>query len=129
VARLFLSLAAFGGFFAVALGAFGAHALRDSLSDYALSVFETAVHYQFFHALALFGVGMLCRSEATPTRWLCISGTAFAVGILVFCGSLYLLAFTGQRWLGAITPLGGVSFLLGWGTLAAWVLNTDEADE
>jgi uncharacterized membrane protein YgdD (TMEM256/DUF423 family) len=128
VARLFIALAAIGGFLAVLLGAFGAHALRDSLDDYSLSVFETAVDYHFYHALALLGVGLLCRGKAHPARWLCVSGMAFAVGILIFSGSLYLLAVTGQRWLGAITPLGGVSFLLGWGSLAVWVSNTDEVD-
>jgi uncharacterized membrane protein YgdD (TMEM256/DUF423 family) len=129
VARLFLALAAFCGFLAVAFGAFGAHALRGSLSNYSLSVFETAVHYHFFHALALLGVGLLARGSKAPARWLRISGAAFAVGILVFCGSLYLLALTGERWLGAVTPLGGISFLLGWGSLAVSVLKTADGDE
>ena len=121
--RLFLFLAAFSGFLAVALGAFGAHALRGRLDSYAQSVFETAVQYHFVHTLALLAVALLCLVAPPPSRWLTISGVAFAVGMLIFCGSLYLLSLTGQRWLGAITPVGGVGFLVGWATLAYWALT------
>ena len=130
MARLFLTVAALGGFLAVALGAFGAHALRNTLDSYSLSVFEIAVRYQFYHAMALFGVGLLCGRQLVPTttprqtRWLAIAGGGFIAGMVVFSGSLYLLALTGQRWLGAVTPLGGLAFLVGWAALAAWALGS-----
>ena len=123
MARWFLSLAAVSGFLAVALGAFGAHALKARLDEYALSVYQTAVQYHFFHSLALLGVGVLCL-VLPQSRLLFYSGSAFTVGIVIFSGSLYLLAFTGMRWLGAITPLGGLAFLVGWALLllVAWRL-------
>ena len=117
MARYFLSLAAGSGLLAVALGAFGAHALRDRLDDYARGVFETAVQYHFFHSLALLGVGLLALQLPGSTL-LRSSGVAFLVGIFVFSGSLYVLSMTGQRWLGAITPIGGVAFMVGWACLA-----------
>jgi uncharacterized membrane protein YgdD (TMEM256/DUF423 family) len=120
VDRLFLPLAALSGFLAVALGAFGAHALGTRLDERALSVFETAVQYHFFHTLALLAVGLLCRREASASVQLRSSGIAFALGLVLFCGSLYLLSVTGLRWLGAITPLGGLAFLAGWGLLFGW---------
>lgn len=113
MARYFISLAAFSGFIAVALGAFGAHALKNRLDDYALGVYQTAVQYQLYHSLALLGVGVLALQLPT-SRMLTASGVAFILGILVFSGSLYLLSFTGLRWLGAITPIGGLAFLIGW---------------
>lgn len=114
MSRLYLSLAAASGFLAVAFGAFGAHALRDSLDAYSLSVFDTAVRYHFVHTLALLGVALLARREFTGSRWLDLSGAFFIMGILVFSGSLYALSITGLRWLGAVTPLGGVALLCGW---------------
>lgn len=128
MARLYLALAAASGFLAVALGAFGAHALRGSLDAYALSVYDTAVLYHFVHTLALFGVALLLRSLSPSPRSLAIAGGAFAVGVLVFSGSLYLLAVTGQRWLGAVTPVGGVAFLLGWISLLVWTLGRGSDD-
>lgn len=123
MARYFISLAALGGFLAVAIGAFGAHALRARLDEYSMGVFQTAVQYHFYHSLSLLAVGLLCLWQP-QSRLLMSSGLAFLFGILVFSGSLYLLSLTGARWLGAITPLGGVSFLLGWALLvaAAWRL-------
>ena len=108
---------------AVGLGAFGAHALRSRLDDHALSVYQTAVQYHFYHSLSLLGVGLLCLWHP-QSRLLLASGSAFALGILVFSGSLYLLSLTGIRWLGAITPLGGLAFMTGWFLLllAAWRL-------
>lgn len=97
---------------AVGLGAFGAHALRARLSPDLLFVFETGVRYHFYHALALFAVAWL--SERHPGPLVHGAGWAFVLGIVVFSGSLYLLSATGVRWLGAITPIGGVAFLLGW---------------
>jgi uncharacterized membrane protein YgdD (TMEM256/DUF423 family) len=118
VAKLFLSLGALARLLAVALGAFGAHALRGRLDDYARGVFETAVQYHFYHALALVLVGVLLLSQPA-TALLKSSGWLFLIGIAVFSGSLYLLAITGIKWLGAVTPLGGLAFIAGWGCLAA----------
>lgn len=118
MAKLFLSLGALAGLLAVALGAFGAHALRGRLDDYARGVFETAVQYHFYHALALALVGVLLLSQPA-TALLKSSGWLFLIGIAVFSGSLYLLAITGIKWLGAVTPLGGLAFIAGWGCLAA----------
>ncbi len=109
---LWVRLGSIGGFLAVALGAFGAHALRQRLSPEMLSVFETGVRYQFYHALALFAVAWL--GERHPGSLVQASGWAFTLGIVIFSGSLYLLSATGTRWLGAITPIGGLAFLLGW---------------
>ena len=118
MAKLFITLAALSGMFAVAFGAFGAHALKARLDDYAMGVFQTAVQYHFYHSLALLGVGILALSQP-QTVMLKSSGWLFAIGILVFSGSLYILSFTGLRWLGAITPLGGLAFIGGWACLAA----------
>jgi len=118
VAKLFLSLGALAGLLAVALGAFGAHALRGRLDEYARGVFETAVQYHFYHALALALVGVLLLSQPASAL-LKSSGWLFLIGIAVFSGSLYLLAITGIKWLGAVTPLGGLAFIAGWGCLAA----------
>ena len=112
MARLFLLLAAFAGFTSVALGAFAAHGLRQQLSAEYLAVFQTGVHYQLVHALALFGVALL--AERLPGRLLKAAGSLFALGILLFSGSLYALTLSGLSKLGMITPLGGVSFLAGW---------------
>ncbi len=99
----------------VALGAFGAHALKNVLDAYSKAIYETAVQYQMFHALALLAVGILQHvyKQLDFSR----SGYAFFIGILIFSGSLYILAVSGVRWLGAITPLGGVAFILGWAML------------
>ena len=118
MAKLFLSLGALAGLLAVAFGAFGAHALRGRLDEYARGVFETAVQYHFYHALALALVGVLLLSQPA-TALLKSSGWLFLIGIAVFSGSLYLLAITGIKWLGAVTPLGGLAFIAGWGCLAA----------
>jgi uncharacterized membrane protein YgdD (TMEM256/DUF423 family) len=121
--RLLISLAALSGFLAVGLGAFGAHALRERLDEHALSIYQTAVQYHFYHSLALLGVGLLCLWQP-QSRLLWGSGSAFAFGILIFSGSLYLLSITGIHWLGAITPVGGLGFMIGWLLLflAAWRL-------
>lgn len=114
--RIFFVIAAIFGMFGVAAGAFGAHALKDRLSPSMLDVFETAARYQMYHALALFAVAWAVdRWGGGPAVW---AGWAFVVGILVFSGSLYVLSLTGIRWLGAITPIGGAAFLLGWALLA-----------
>jgi uncharacterized membrane protein YgdD (TMEM256/DUF423 family) len=118
--QFFLVSAALSGILAVSLGAFGAHALRDRLDAHAMGVFETAVQYHFYHTLALLAVAVLALgSPGTSTTLLRSSGSLFLLGLLVFCGSLYLLSFSGIRWLGAITPLGGLAFIAGWACLAA----------
>ena len=109
-------LGALMAFMAVALGAFGAHALRGRLSPVDLATFETAVRYQMYHALGLILVAV--RSGAFSSLLARVAGWAFTVGTLVFSGSLYVLVLTGERWLGAVTPVGGVAFLVGWGALA-----------
>ena len=102
---------------AVAAGAFGAHALRAQLSPADLATFETAARYQMYHALALVVVGLLDRPRGD--RLLTLAGWAFLTGIILFSGSLYGLTLTGISALGAITPLGGLGFLAGWG-LVVW---------
>lgn len=114
--RLFFTLGALSAFIAVALGAFGAHALKARLDAPLLAVFETAVRYQMTHALALLAVGWACTRW--PGRVLTASGWLFVAGTLLFSGSLYALSLTGLRGLGAITPLGGVAWLAGWACLA-----------
>lgn len=104
------------GLLGVLLGAFGAHAMRDRLSPEMLRVWETAVQYQFWHALALLVVGLLAARLAGA--WLNIAGVTFALGVLVFSGSLYALALTGIRVLGAVTPFGGMLLIAGWLCLA-----------
>lgn len=119
--RLFLGLGALSGFLAVALGAFGAHLWRERIGPDLMHVFETAQRQHVLHVAALLVVGWAAGrwpgARTTAAGWLFVAGT------LLFSGSLYLLAITGQRWLGAITPLGGVALLLGW-LLLAWAAWT-----
>ena len=113
----FLHLAAISGMFAVILGAFGAHQLKKILSPEDITIYETGIRYQFYHTFALLAVGMLLYLK--PSSLLIKSGYAFAVGILLFCGSLYGLSlrsiceFNLNR-LGPITPIGGLFFIMGW---------------
>ena len=118
--RLWIGLGSGFAFLGVAAGAFGAHALRGMLSDDALSIFETAARYQIYHALALLIVGLLVSRNAIGL--IPMAGWLFTAGIILFSGSLYLLAITDVKWLGAITPLGGLCFLAGWAALiiGAW---------
>ena len=114
--RVFFALGAVSGFISVAAGAFGAHALRGRLTPEYLGVFETAARYQMYHALALLAVAWtITRGSGSTAQW---AGWLFVIGTVLFSGSLYGLALTGIRWLGAITPLGGVAFLAGWLCLA-----------
>jgi uncharacterized membrane protein YgdD (TMEM256/DUF423 family) len=114
--RPFAVFGAISGFVAVAAGAFGAHSLRERLSAELLTVFETAARYQMYHALALLAVAWAAgRWAGTP---LMLAGWSFVIGTILFSGSLYVLSITGIRWLGAITPIGGLAFLLGWLALA-----------
>lgn len=121
-ARVFLALGSASAFLAVAAGAFGAHALRRRLDENLLTVFETGARYQMYHALALLAVAWAME------RWggslVVASGWLFVAGTVVFSGSLYILALTGQRMFGAVTPVGGVAFLAGWLVLLIGVLRT-----
>ena len=123
--RLFLILAAAGGFLAVLIGAFGAHAL-EGLGPQRHHWMDTGLKYHFYHALALLAVAWAVgRWPRCPA--LRRAGWAWVLGVVLFSGSLYLLAYTGQRWLGAVTPVGGTAFLLGWLLLAwgAWRCGRD----
>lgn len=121
--KFFISVAAMMAGLSVAGGAFASHALKERLSQRALEIFETGSKYQMYHALALLMVGLFLSrdDEITPTL-LNASGWAFIVGVILFSGSLYALSLSDIKWLGAITPLGGFAFLVGWGCLAiaAW---------
>jgi uncharacterized membrane protein YgdD (TMEM256/DUF423 family) len=110
-----LRIAAILGFLGVALGAFGAHALKDRLSPSALQIWNTAVLYHLLHAVALLALGLYARVSGTDVR---VASALFAVGVVIFSGSLYALALSGIKPLGAITPLGGLCFLAGWAWLA-----------
>ncbi|MFJ7796408.1 DUF423 domain-containing protein [Pseudomonas sp. NPDC096950] len=121
--RGFLMLAAFFGFTGVALGAFAAHGLKNRLTPEYLAIFHTGVTYQLVHTLALLGVALL--ASQIPGRLITWAGASFAIGILLFSGSLYLLTITGVSKLGIVTPFGGLAFLVGWFCLglAAWRLS------
>lgn len=119
--RFWLVVAGVYGFLGVALGAFGAHALRERLSPELLAVYRTGVEYQFTHLLALLAVALLMRS--TPAPLLNAAAWCFALGVAVFSGSLYALALSGIRVLGAVTPIGGLLFLAGWALLSIWALR------
>ena len=108
---LWVGLGAVGGFLSVAIGAFGAHALKSHLGVDALVIFKTATEYQFWHSLALVLYGLSGSSRRLP-------GWAFVTGIVLFSGSLYVLALTGVRAWGAVTPFGGLAFLVGWAVFA-----------
>ena len=110
-----LLIASVSGFISVTLGAFGAHILKAILAPDLLQIFQTGVQYQFYHSLVLLALAF--APEQFSVTWLSWAGRAFTFGILIFSGSLYLLALTGERILGAVTPIGGVGFLCGWGLL------------
>jgi len=116
--KTFLITAAIIGALSVALGAFGAHGLKDKLNEYTLGIFETAVRYQFYHVFALLTVGLLFQSY--NNGWMLWSGRLFIAGMILFCGSLYLLTYfiannnESMKWLGAVTPFGGLCFIAGW---------------
>ena len=112
--RVFFGLGALSALIAVAAGAFGAHALRARLTPDMLAVFETAARYQMYHALGLLAVAWAAARWPGPAG---AAGWLFVAGTVLFCGSLYLLALSGHRWLGAITPFGGLAFILGWAAL------------
>lgn len=111
----FIIAGAMNAAIAVMLGAFGAHALKEKLSEHYLAIWETAVQYQMFHALGLIAIGILMSSSLIgPIPQLTWAGWLLLVGIIIFSGSLYILSLTGIGILGAITPIGGVAFIIGW---------------
>lgn len=123
--KQFLLASALAAFLAVALGAFAAHGLRGRLDDHMMDVFQTGVRYHFFHALGLGLVAVLAK-QYPGSNYLHWAGWSMVAGLVVFSGSLYLLSFSGLRWLGMITPVGGLAFLLAWLLLAVFAYR--EAD-
>ena len=123
--KLILLFASISSGLAVILGAFGAHALKKHLSPSLLSAYETGVQYQFIHSLALLALGILLLKLEYSSRAFTLAGWGWMIGIMLFCGSLYALALGGPRWLGPITPLGGLFFIGAWGsfTVAVWQLR------
>lgn len=113
--RVFFALGGVFGFLAVAAGAFGAHALEARLAPDRMELFQLAARYQMYHALAL--VAVAWAADRWPTTSTALAGWAFVLGTLIFCGTIYLLAFGAPRWFGAITPIGGVALLVGWAAL------------
>lgn len=123
--RFFLAAAAILGGTSVAAGAFASHALKEKLTERAIEIFETGARYQMYHALALLAVALLAfqLQSAQAQPWLTAAGIAFLVGVALFSGSLYTLSLSGIKILGAITPIGGAAFLIGWGCLAVAALS------
>jgi len=121
-AKLFLVLGCIVALAAVAIGAFGAHGLKARVAPELMAVYKTGVEYHFYHALGLILVG-LAAFHLPSSSWLKAAGWAMLAGILLFSGSLYLLALTGAAWLGAITPFGGLAFLAGWALFATAILK------
>ncbi len=119
----FIVIASICGFVAVALGAFGAHSLAAYFKDKPNmeANFKTGVQYHFYHTMALLGVAW--ATAGWPSSLIPLAGWFFVLGIILFSGSLYVMSLTGKRWLGAITPLGGLAFLAGWALLAIGVLQ------
>jgi uncharacterized membrane protein YgdD (TMEM256/DUF423 family) len=119
--RVFFSLGALFALLSVAAGAFGAHLLRNQLDVQSLEIFQTAARYQMYHALALLVLGWIAMTN--KNKLLTWAGWCFAAGILIFSGSLYGLSLSGVKILGAVTPLGGLSLMAGWGILLAYGLT------
>jgi uncharacterized membrane protein YgdD (TMEM256/DUF423 family) len=112
-AKLFLILGGINAALVVMLGAFGAHGLKARLTAEMLAVYQTGVHYHLFHALGLLAVGLVA-SQIADSVWLKWSGWLMLAGIILFSGSLYVLSVSGMRWLGMVTPFGGVAFIAAW---------------
>jgi len=125
-AKLFLTLGGIAALAAVLIGAFGAHGLKERIATELMPVYKTGVEYHFYHALGLILVG-LAAFHLPESGFLSAAGWAMTAGIVLFSGSLYLLALTGVRWLGAITPFGGIAFLLGWGLFALAAIKSPPA--
>jgi uncharacterized membrane protein YgdD (TMEM256/DUF423 family) len=118
--KWFLILGSINMFLAVALGAFGAHALKASLSPDLMAIYHTGNQYHFYHALGLFAVAV-SATWFRPSRLFDLSGAFILAGITLFSGSLYVLSITGQRWIGMLTPFGGTAFMIAWLLLAAGI--------
>jgi uncharacterized membrane protein YgdD (TMEM256/DUF423 family) len=114
--RLFVVIGSLSAFLAVALGAFAAHGLKDKLSPELFAIWEVGVRYHLYHAVALFAVAWVAHQW--PAANAAAAGWLFVAGTVIFSGSLYALSLSGLRWLGAVTPVGGLCFLAGWGWLA-----------
>jgi len=110
--RTFIIIGSIAGFLSVALGAFGAHGLKQSLSSELMAIYQTAVSYQIYHSLALILIALIFQYQ--QNKFIKASGWIMLAGMMVFSGSLYLLTLTDTRWLGAITPIGGTLLLLSW---------------
>ena len=121
-AKFFLILGGINAALVVLLGAFGAHALKARLSAEMLAVYQTGVHYHLFHALGLIAVGLVA-TQIPASAYLKWSGWLMLVGIILFSGSLYVLSVSGLRWLGMVTPFGGLAFILSWTLLVIAVLK------
>jgi uncharacterized membrane protein YgdD (TMEM256/DUF423 family) len=122
--KLILSFASISGMLAVGLGAFGAHALKAKLETNGyLSTYQTAVQYHFYHTLALVLIGILMMKM--PSSWLNYASSCMMIGMILFSGSLYTLSISGIKWLGAITPIGGLFFIAGWFFLLMAVIKTN----
>lgn len=114
--RLFVILGSLNAALAVILGAFGAHMLKNQLSENLMTIFQTGNQYHFYHALGLFAVAFIAsHTNSKLVKW---SGLLMFIGIILFSGSLYILSITGIKWLGAITPIGGIAFIGAWIVLA-----------
>ena len=124
ISQIFGVLASLAGGLAVVLGAFGAHTLKDRLEPAMLAAFNTAVHYQMLHATVVLVIMLLARTSDSPGFLLGAAGSMLA-GILLFSGSLYVLVLWGWRWLGPITPLGGVLLITGWGLLLVAMVRSN----
>ncbi|WP_202113045.1 DUF423 domain-containing protein [Paenibacillus sp. MMS18-CY102] len=120
MANKYAAFGAIHALLAVALGAFGAHGLKDVLDADMLDVYETGVRYQMYHALGLIAVALLAGKARNP-RTILRGAMLLHIGIFIFSGSLYVLSLSGTKWLGAITPLGGVAFIVGW-AMIAWTM-------
>ncbi len=120
--RMFLMFGAIGALLAVGMGAFGAHGLKEIVSPELMVVYHTGVDYHFYHSLGLLIVGCLLRQSPQLTRlhW---TGYLFIVGAVIFSGSLYVLAISGVKWWGAVTPIGGIAFVIGWGIMILALYN------
>ena len=117
MARIFISIGSLAAMFGVMFGALGAHGLRAGMTPHLLAIYETGVQYNIIHALGLILVGLVARAMPA-SRLVCAAGWLLAAGIVLFSGSLYVLALSGQGWWGMVTPFGGSAFILGWLTLA-----------
>ncbi len=123
----FLSLGAIFGLLAVIIGAFGAHGLENNLSQHALARYHTGVEYQFYHAIALLILGVISSQNSITPKLIKFSGAFFIAGILLFSGSLYLYALTGNTKFGMVTPIGGLAYILGWFFLLVYAMKAKSA--